>query len=135
MTIKSFRERHSYLIEQYQWIEWELETIYASIGHRNFHEGLHDVEKTNLNKLLTYIVETEKDTGREILTESEKAELRNLLPRRNYWVHNCYTEIRFDSKTEDISNQSDVDALENDIRIAEALKNRLFDIKRKVIKP
>ena len=62
------------------------------------------MSKKNLNKLLTYIVETEKDTGREILTESEKAELRNLLPRRNYWVHNCYTEIKFDSKTEDISN-------------------------------
>lgn len=131
MTIKQFRERHSYLIEQYQFVERELEGIYAKICPQGFCEGLHDVEKTNLNKLLMCIEEIERKSGRDILPESVRSDLRSLLPRRNFWVHDCYVKMQFDSKTDDIKKQSDVEDLENDVRVAETLRQRLFEIKTK----
>ena len=134
MNIRQFRERHSYLIEQYQYVERELEGIYASVSGKSFNSGLRDVEKTNLNKLLMLIEEAEVTSGREILPESDKTDLRRLLPRRNFWVHNCYVDMLFDRKTDDIKNQSDIDQLENDIRTAETIRQRLFEIKAEMMK-
>ncbi len=126
MTIKQFRERHSILIEHYQFIEMHLEGIYASICSKKFHEGLHDVEKTNLFRLLFNIEEIEKGENKSVIDSDDKELLRKILPRRNYWVHNCYTEPIFDRKTDDIKKQA-VDVLEEDIRDAEVLRQKLYE--------
>lgn len=127
MTIKQFRERHSLLIEHYQFIEMHLEGIYASVCDKRFYEGLQDVEKTNLFGLLADIEANEKESNKTVIGTDDKEALRKIFPRRNYWVHNCYTDIVFDGKTDDIKKQADVDSLENDIRDAEVLRQRLYE--------
>ncbi len=133
MTIEQFRNKHSLLIEHYQYIEMHLEGIYASICAKEFQEGLNDVEKTNLYKLLVAVEDLEKQKNITVFTKEEKRMLREIFQRRNYWVHNCYTEMVFDRKTDDIKNQTDVDALEMDIQNAEAIRQRLYELKTEVM--
>ena len=44
MDIKEFRIAHSTIMEQYQFIERELEGIYAALSGKHFYFGLKDVE-------------------------------------------------------------------------------------------
>ncbi len=134
MTISRFRERHSYLIEQYQYIEMHLEGIYASICSKTFQSGLDDVEKTNLYKLLLEIERIEKERNQIILPEEDRIILKEIINRRNYWVHDCYIKILIDDKADRIKRQADIDDLENDIRSAESECQRLFELKRKYMK-
>ncbi len=127
MIIKQFRERHSLLLEHYQYIEMHLEGIYAALCNKNFHDGLQDVEKTNLFRLLVNIERIEKDTGRSVIASVDKMLLKRIIQRRNYWVHNCYTEPIFERKTDNIKDQV-VDVLEDDIRDAESLRQNLYEV-------
>lgn len=133
MTINEFREKHSYLIEQYQYIEWNLEGIYAFICKKRFLEGLKDVERTNPYRLLVEIEKIEQETKCPVFTDGERQSLRTVIQRRNYWVHNCYIEILFERKTDNIKKQSDIDELINDIRATESLRQRIFEIKSKMV--
>ncbi len=128
MKIDQFRIWHSLLIEQYQFIEMHLEGIHASFCDGGFIKGLQEVDKSNLRQLLAKIETIEKTEQHPIFSEDERSLLNHVIERRNYWVHNCYTEIVFDSKTDDLKNRKDIDELENDIREAEKLRERLFEI-------
>lgn len=129
MTQEQFRIKHSSLIEHYQYIEMHLEGICASLCRDGFIKGLQDVEKTNLHGLLVEIAKAERDENFQIFTDEEKARLKELVQQRNYWVHKCYYDIIFDRKTKDVKKRKYADMLNADIRNAEDMEERLFEIK------
>ena len=129
MKKEQFRQRHGILIEHYQFIEMQLEGICACFHSGGFKAGLDDVEKTNLHKLFMEVLAIEQKTGCTLLTDDEKDILKDVISSRNKWVHECYTTMTFDSKTDDIKDESVVGKLEDDIRKAEHIRQRLFDIK------
>ena len=45
MTLDEYRIKHSTLIEQYQWIEFDLEALYAFISDEPFHVAIQEIEK------------------------------------------------------------------------------------------
>ena len=109
MKIDQFRIWHSLLIEQYQFIEMHLEGISAFFCNEGFMKGLKDGEKANLRQLLVKIETIEKAEQYPILSAEERILLNHVIERRNYWVHDCYTEIIFDAKTDDLKNRKDID--------------------------
>ncbi len=133
MKLEQFRKRHSLLIEHYQYIEMHLEGIYAALSGKHFYQGLKEVERATLYRLLISIEEIEGSTP--VFTDEQKEELKKLFGRRNFWVHECYTKMTFDHKTDDIKAQPDKDMFEEDIRKAELMRNSLFEIKRKLMHP
>lgn len=51
MNLEEFRIAHSTLMEHYQFVERELEGIYAALSGKPFYFGLMDVEKFGISKL------------------------------------------------------------------------------------
>ena len=92
MTLKEYRIQHSMLLEQYQWIEAELESIYAAFSEDPFHEALVEIEKDTLGGVVREIKRQDDRQGVLIFTRSEYEMLDALRERRNFWCHKCYTE-------------------------------------------
>ena len=55
MNLKEVRITHSTLIEHYQYIEAHLEGNYAALSGKTLIEGLHDVEKDSLRRIINEI--------------------------------------------------------------------------------
>ena len=129
MELDAFRRIHSQLIEHYQFIELNLEGIYASVCGEPLVRGLQKVGNDNITRLISRIHEIEKQRGMTYLTNEEYKRLAELSKRRNFWCHNCYVDLVFDSKTGGIKKESDVRVLMDDFREAESMRNLLFDKK------
>lgn len=129
MNLQEFRIAHSTVMEHYQFIERELEGIYATLSGKSLYEGLKDVEKFSISKVIRMVQEQEKFYNKTIITDTEYEELKSICQRRNFWTHNCYTEMVFDRKTGGPKKEIDVKRLYNDIRIAEEMRELLFDKK------
>lgn len=134
MTLDQFRISHSLLIEHYQFIEMHMEGIYASLCSCGFQDGLKDVERANLYKLFREIEEIERETGSFVFSDEDREIMKRIIQRRNYWVHNCYVDIVFDRKTGNIKKLSDIELLRTDVSEAESVRQRLFNIKMKLMK-
>ena len=61
MTLEKFRILHSTLVEHYQFIEAHLEGIYAAVSGKTLLEGLKDVEKDSIHRILKAIKKAEKE--------------------------------------------------------------------------
>ena len=129
MELDEFRRIHSQLIEHYQFVEFNLEGIYASICGEPFVRGLHMVENDNIQRLISKIHAIERQSGELYLSEEECERLEELCRRRNFWCHNCYVDLVFDSRTGGIKKESDVRALMDDFREAEDMRKLLFEKK------
>ncbi len=57
MNLNEFRITHSTVMEHYQFIERELEGIYAALSGKRFYAGLIDVEKFSINKIISILQE------------------------------------------------------------------------------
>lgn len=90
---------HSSIIEQYQFIEFHLEGIYALMCGKSFADGLEDVEKHNLRRLIAEVALLKDKNGSPLFAPSEYAAFNSLCDRRNYWCHDCYTKMLYDRKT------------------------------------
>ena len=60
MNLSEFRTAHSTVMEHYQFIEMHLEGIYAALNGRSFYEGLKEVERYNISRIIIMIQEQEK---------------------------------------------------------------------------
>ncbi len=129
MTQDEFRIKHSMLIENYQHIEKHLEAILSCLKKPTIYEGLKEVEKTNLHRLLILVEKAEKQSGKEVLSERESERLRELFERRNFWTHDCYTTLCFDAKTGGLRFKKDIDALNHDLYESEDVRRGLQEKK------
>ena len=98
MTLEEYRIKHSMLIEQYQWIEFNLEGLFAAISDEPFCEALREIEKDSIGGVVREIKKIEKEKNIRIFSADEYQELDQLRERRNFWSHVCYTEV-YDKKT------------------------------------
>ena len=129
MKISEFRIAHSILMEHYQFIEMHLEGIYAALSGRSFYDGLKKVERYNISKIIIMIQEQEKRNRKRVILDSEYEDLKSIYQRRNFWTHNCYTNIVFDRKTGGPKKETDIRQLYQDTREAEQMRNLLFEKK------
>lgn len=129
MTLQEFRIDHSKVMEHYQFIERELEGIYAALSGKSLYMGLKDVEKFSLSKVIRMVQEQEKIHDIKVLSDTEYEDLQAVCERRNFWTHNCYTEMVFDRKTGGPKKERDIKQLYDDIRTAEEMREFLFNRK------
>lgn len=74
MDLQQFRIAHSTLMEHYQFIERELEGIYAALSGKSLYIGLKDVETFSINKVIRMVQEQEKSM---IWKSSQMQNMRN----------------------------------------------------------
>ena len=125
MTLEEYRIQHSMLIEQYQWIEFDLEGLYAAISDEPFCEALREIEKDSIGGVVREIKRIEKEKNIVIFSEDEYQELDMLRERRNFWSHVCYTEA-YDKNTGVPRNAQ---LLLTDLRNAKTVLEQLRKIK------
>ena len=125
MTLKEYRIRHSMLIEQYQWIEFDLEGLYAAISAEPFCEALREIEKDSIGGVVREIKKIENEKNIVIFSDEEYQELDMLRERRNFWCHACYTGA-YDKITGVPQNEQ---MLLSDLRKAETFLERVRKIK------
>ena len=129
MVLYEFRMAHSTVMEHYQFIEMHLEGIYAVLSGKGLYDGLKDVEKYSINKVVKMVQEQEKRHKKRVISDSEYKDLESVCLRRNFWVHNCYTDMIFDRKTGYPKREADIKQLNHDMREAEQMRALLYGIK------
>lgn len=129
MDLKEFRISHSTVMEHYQFIEHELEGIYAALSGKPFYIGLKDVEKFNISKMIQLVQEQEKIHNQKMISDAEYEDLKFICQRRNFWTHNCYTEMIFNRKTGGPKKETGIQQLYDDIRTAKQMRELLFNKK------
>lgn len=132
MTLEEFRKKHSELIENYQFIEMWLEGIYAGFNKGDFVENLQDVATTNMHRLLVVISKLEEKNHCEILSAEEKDAIAAAIRERNFWVHNCYTDLVF-KRTGELKRTSDIGRLQKALQESEDLRNTLFEKQKNLV--
>lgn len=133
MTLNEFRIAHSIVMEHYQFIEMHLEGIYAALSGKQFYEGLQDVDRYSISAIIKMIQEQERIHNKAVISDSEYEELETICLRRNFWTHNCYTDMVFDRKTNAPKYEADIKLLHNDIRMAEQMRGFLYDRKMELL--
>ena len=133
MNLSEFRTAHSVVMEHYQFIEMHLEGIYAALSGRSFYEGLKEVERYNISRIIIMIQEQEKRNRKRVILDSEYEDLKAIYQRRNFWTHSCYTNMVFDRKTGGPKKETDIRQLYQDTREAEQMRDLLFEKKIKLM--
>ena len=62
----------------------------------------------------------------------KNAILESICLRKNFWTHNCYTELIFDRKTNAPKYEADRKQLYHDIRVARDMRELLYDKQMKL---
>lgn len=125
MTLEEYRIRHSMLIEQYQWIEFDLEGLYAAISDTPFPKALREIEKDSIGGVMREIKKIEREKNITVFSGDEYQELDKLRERRNFWSHVCYTEAY--DKITGVPRNAQI--LLTDLRSAENFLEHLRQIK------
>lgn len=129
MTQDKFRVLHSTLIEHYQFIENHLAEMSAFLSGKRFYEGLVDVERYNISRLIKIIQSQETSLKKRVIADETYEELEKLCQRRNFWVHDCYYNMAFDRKTGGPKKEYNIRQLYQDIQDAEIMRDFLFNRK------
>lgn len=98
MTLDEYRVKHSMLIELYQWIEFDLESLYAALSGDPFHKALQEIERDSIGGVVREIRRIENQRKITVFSDAEYAQLDQIRERRNFWCHVCYTEA-WDNRT------------------------------------
>ena len=125
MTLEEYRIRHSLLIEQYQWIEFDLEGLYAALSEEPFCKALREIERDSIGGVVREIQKIEAYQNITVFSEAEYQELDQIRERRNFWCHVCYTEA-YDKNTGAPRNANMLSA---DLGKSETFLERLRQIK------
>lgn len=131
MTLEEYRMKHSMLIEQYQWIEFDLEGLCAALSEEPFYKALQEIEKDSIGGVVREIKKIENQQNITVFSEAEYEELDQIRERRNYWCHVCYTEA-YDKNTGAPRNAN---MLSDDLRKAETVLEWLRQIKYMYMRP
>ena len=125
MTLEEYRIKHSMLIEQYQWIEFDLEGLYAALSEEPFCKAIREIEKDSIGGIIREIKKIEREKNIVVFSGDEYQKLDHIRERRNFWSHVCYTEA-YDKSTGTPQNAK---MLSSDLEEAESVLERLRQIK------
>ena len=125
MTLEQYRILHSALMEQYQWIEFDLEGLYAFICEKPFLEAIEEIEKDAIGGVVREIQRIEQQRAINVFSQEKYERLDRIRERRNFWSHACYTEAR-DKKT---GTPRNADRLADELKDAKEFLERLRQIK------
>ena len=93
MTETEFRIKYSEIMQQFQFIEFNLTRICAALvmeTPKNWDEKFNKYDADPMGRLI-YILENNKNNlSKEYITDSKIRKLRDLKGRRNYWAHQCF---------------------------------------------
>ena len=67
MTLDEFRIYHSKIIEQFQWLEYNLKRILSKQSDKLFMDNMDALEKENLGQLIQYMRHFERKNQMTIL--------------------------------------------------------------------
>lgn len=134
MTLEKFRILHSTLIEHYQFMEAHLEGIYAAVSDKPFAVGVMEIERDTMGGVIREIRDLELEKGIRIFNAQEYERLRQIIERRNYWCHCCYFEMAFDLETGGPAKVRDIQALMDDLKVAEGWREQLYNRKMSLLK-
>lgn len=123
----TFRLKFYELVENYQYIEGWLEYIYAWFSKRGLLEGLSEVEKTNLSRLLYLVKDSKDETGKPIFTDTEISDLERIVERRNFWIHSALFDLPFDYRTDELKKDCHKKQMEEDLKLSEKYREILFE--------
>ena len=126
MASEKFRLCYADLMEQYQFVEEQLERLYAAVSGKQYHKGLLDVEKAPLPAIIKAIQKLEKERNISVFTEEECDALFALIKRRNFWAHECFTTLVFKSDGT-LKHPEYMHRMAADLRDAEEWKEKLFN--------
>lgn len=125
MTLEQYRIKHSLLIEKYQWIEFDLEGLYAFLSDDPFHIAIQEIEKDSIGGVVREIQGIEKQQNITVFSPAEYEALDRIRERRNFWCHVCYTE----SYDRNMGTPRNAEQLSADLREAETVLEWVRQIK------
>lgn len=101
MEVKEYRINHSKIIEEYQFIEFHLEGLFALMQGKgnDFKELAHRVENDAMGELIRkvkFLVREYKYD--DILTKQDFKTLDKIREDRNYYCHENFLKTIFDNK-------------------------------------
>ncbi len=131
MTLDEFRIYHSEIIEQFQWLEYNLRRILSKQPNRLDMDKMDALEKENLGQLIQYIRHFEKKNQIAILTEEDYIMLEKMRERRNYWCHQCYLDIvvkKDKSRKLVVRKDGMILGLKTDLRDIELLQDKIQEL-------
>ena len=127
MASEKFRLYYADLMEQYQFVEKQLERLYAAMSGKPYHKGLLDVDRAPLPSIIKAIQKLEKEQQRSVFTQEEYDALFALIKQRNFWAHECFTSLIFDDHTGALKYPEDMHRMAADLHEAEKWKDKLFN--------
>ena len=95
MTESEFRNKHSEIVEYYQYIEMRLKFLCAALladREKGWIERLDDFNSDPFGALLHKIKEIQTQKHLEVLKEEDFAALNEIREKRNYWIHQCFSD-------------------------------------------
>ncbi len=140
MTKAEFRERHSEVIEYYQYIEMHLKGICAALldeEGRTWFDKLDEYDTDPLGKLLLTIKTIQAQENISLFSTADLNALDSLRISRNFWVHQCFAGDK-DKRHIVFKNGvvRDIDhakRLNNDLRDAKEWDEKITEVERTVI--
>lgn len=133
MTSTEFKIKHSELIEQFQWIEFNFKKIIIGLNGEGIISGLDALNKDAWGRLMDRVYEAEQKAGTRFFSNSLYDELDDLREERNYWCHQCYLDVRF-KRDGTVRSSKIVQKLDEDYRKATELQDRTQEIFDKVLR-
>lgn len=121
MTNDEFRIYHANIIEQYQFIEHDLEGIFGLLEKGDFEELTRRVENDTMGELIRKVRFLCKEYNISYLSKDDFNMLEHIRNDRNFWCHECYLDIFKNNELfDDISIR-----LKNDYRTAYSMNKKL----------
>lgn len=133
-SLREFRILHSELIENYQYIEHELEGIYAELSKDDFIEAIGEVLNDTVGKLLKKISDLQNDRHIYILSDELIERIREATKNRNFWCHSCYIDLPVRSDYEDEVLDEVFAPVKADLKEASEIRQILFKLKMENVK-
>lgn len=101
MEVKEYRINHSKIIEEYQFIEFHLEGLFALMQGKgnDFKELAHRVENDAMGELIRKVKFLVRECKYDdILTKQDFKNLDQIRDDRNYYCHENFLKTIFDNK-------------------------------------
>ena len=140
MTRSEFHDRHSEIIEYYQYIEMHLRGICAALlsdEDKTWFDQLDEHDTDTMGALINKIQSLQKQKNLEIFSPEDVITLNQIRKCRNYWVHQCFTDpsqrLVTYRRDDTIKNSEIAKRINSDLQIAIEWEEKITKIERPLI--